>query len=80
MIYDKFYKVTVTQITKGIKEQTVFERVYDSEHPKMKEPNPPNQYEYRNVIKPFEEKEVILEEKVTSIDLPKILRAINLDL
>lgn len=78
--YETFYQVKVIKVTKGIKKQMSFEKLYDSEHPKMKEENPPEQYGYKEVKKSFSENETIFEQRADDIDLPRILRAMNRDL
>jgi hypothetical protein len=77
MIQEVFYKITVEKHTTGVKEQQEFVRLYESEHPKMKEPNPPEQYGYKSVIKPYVEKSVLLEQKLESVDIERVLKAIN---
>lgn len=76
---EAYYQVKITKVTKGIRKQMSFEKLYDSEHPKMKEENPPSQYGYMEVTKTFQDTETIFEQRLESLDLPRILRAVNKD-
>lgn len=71
------YKIVVSKITKGIKEQRSWEKIYDENHPKVLEKPDICQYDYVNVVKSFTDTDIILEQRLESIDLQKILRAIN---
>lgn len=77
MIQEKFYLVTITEVTSGVREQTDYTRLYDSEHPKMKEPNPPEQYGFKTSLKSFIDKKNVLEQRVDSVDVERVLKAIN---
>lgn len=77
MTQDTYYVIEVKKITKGIKEQNEYVQIYASEHPKLKEPDPPDQYGYRSVIKSFSETEKILEQRCDSVDVERILKAVN---
>ncbi len=80
MVQEQFYKIKVTRTTKGMKEQRTYEKIYDDKHPKILANPDQSQYGYVDAIKAFSEEEVLLEEKLESIDLNKILRAVNKDL
>jgi hypothetical protein len=80
MIQEKFYKVVVTKVTKGIKEQRSWEKIYDDKHPKVLANPETSQYAYVDVVKPFSDTETLLEQKLDDVDLNKILRALNKDL
>lgn len=77
MIQETHYKITVEKLSTGMREQNEFTRIYDSDHPKMKEENPPEQYAYRSVIKSFVDKVILLEQRIDSVDVERILKAIN---
>lgn len=77
MITETHYKITVEKVTTGMREQNEFTRVYDSEHPKMKLENPPEQYAYKSIIKSFTDKTVLLEQRLESVDVERVLKAIN---
>lgn len=80
MINETYYILEVKKITKETKEVNEYTRVYESDHPKMKEANPPEQYQYRKVIKNVTETERLLEQKLESIDIERVLKAINRNL
>lgn len=74
------FKVEVTRITKGIKEQQKYEKLYDDKHPKILANPDESQYGYVTKVLPFEDKEVIFSELVSEIDLNRIIRAVNKDI
>jgi len=43
----------------------------------MKEANPPEQYGYKAVIKPYTDSITMLEQRLESVDVERVLKAIN---
>lgn len=72
-----YYTVTVKKHVSGFREQQSFERLYDSEHPKMKLEKPPEQYGYKTVVKSFTDSTTLLEQRVENVELDRVIRAIN---
>lgn len=77
MIRETYYTVVIKKHTAGEKEQKVFEKIYDSDHPKLKANPDLNQYEYKDVIKSFTDSVTILEQRCESIDIERVLKSIN---
>lgn len=77
MTNETYFIVKVEKVTCGIREQNEFTRIYESDHPKMKLENPPEQYGYKSIIKNFTDKVSVLEQRVDSIEVERVLKAIN---
>jgi hypothetical protein len=54
--------------------------ILDEKHPKILANPDQSMYDYVTAVKSFTDTEVILQEKLESIDLNRILRAVNKDL
>lgn len=71
------YKVTIMRIETGVKETRVFEKKYDSDHPKIISGEIDSQYDYMTVTKEVKDVTTMLEQIVNEIDLDRVIRAIN---
>lgn len=71
------FKVEVSRIRKGEREQQKYEKLYDDKHPAIIANPEQSQYGYVAKVLPFEDKEVIFSELVTEIDLNRVIRAVN---
>lgn len=75
MITETYYSVKVEKVTKGVRESNSWERLYSENHPKVKE----GASEYGTVqkVQAFKDTEILLDQRCESVEIERVLRAIN---
>lgn len=74
-----FYKVKVIKVTKGIRETTSWEKLLDDKNPKLLANPEEPQYGSVKVVKAFTDEESIFEQRLSEVDLQRVIRACNKD-
>lgn len=72
-----YFRIQVIKVTKGVRTESVWEKILESDHPKVKSNPDQSQYGAVEQVKSFEDKLTVYDQAVKEIDIERIVRAVN---